>query len=310
VPIYGKLLNQDWLDLNASRAYPLNDGAGETDITGTFKLPRELIVDFVFPVDVSLALDPAGFYISAIAIYGNGLTLTFAHIDGGTFASVSLSSVSHVPDTNYAMTGIGLFAGMNGRVTIGQLTETLKSGGKFTFALSATRLLPTLLPPDIAGVRSITALNGASSTSKLMGDVIISAGRNCRIGIYPGSSTLRIDALNADDFNADCGNSAILGPPIRTINSVPPDVNGNFQFIPTGTCMQITSGGAATLSFKDACSEPCCGTPELEELQTDLNNLNADALAIKGILEAVEQHLGQLDALSVVLSTLATTGGS
>jgi len=58
-----KILSTDWLNENSLRNYPLADDATGLDTTGSFTLPKDLLVDAIFPVDTSLNLDPGGFHV-------------------------------------------------------------------------------------------------------------------------------------------------------------------------------------------------------------------------------------------------------
>jgi hypothetical protein len=316
-----KFINQEWLAQNALRAYPLADDAGETDTTGAFVLPRSLLVDAIFVINQELSLNQAGFFLSNVTAFGNGVTLTFSY-DSGTsvsiFGSASVSASGHTRDSSYFIQGQGSFEGMVGVVTIGTLEATLSFGGSFDFDLTGGRLLPTVLRPDTRGVKSVQAINGSDIGPLLYGDVILEAGQNVRLSVQDvggGELAIRFDALSGSDLNATCGcdNEVQLGPPIRTLNGVPPRTDGSFT-LANGTCIAIVTGGgsgaAATLSINDTCSKPCCGTPELDIVRTDMEQLNQDTRSVLHLLQRLESYLLQLNTLSVAVQNTGLLGSN
>jgi hypothetical protein len=307
-----KILNIEWYNQNAMRAFPIADGCTELDTTSSAKLPRELIVDLLMPVDSTLNLDTSKFYVSQVAIFGPGVTVIVSYDDGSTVhtvGTVSVNASTHTANKTYFLVGEGIFEDCIGKITIGRLEESLKIGAVLNFNLAATQLVPTLFRPDIRGVKSIRTSNGTEESVKLFGDLIFRAGQNFRLRVDSGTKTIYFDALKSTDLNDDCGcdSEVDLPPAIRTINGVPPDGQGNFQFVPDA-CMEFTPAGVGTLEVHDTCSEPCCGSPELKRVEEDFNQLNLDVRTMRTLLEKLEGHLIALDNLRVAIQSTGLLG--
>jgi hypothetical protein len=306
------ILNVEWLNQNAMRAFPIADGCTETDTTGTIKLPRDLIVDLLFTVDTTSALDTGGFYISQVAVFGPGVTLTFSYFDGTSSSKigvVAVNNATHIENKTYFLIGEGSFTGCTGKITIGDLTETLKYSGVFNFTLADTRLVPTLFRPDIRGVKSIQVVNQNETSAKLDGLVQLRAGQNMRLRVDDVNKIIYFDALKSSDLNDACGcdNDVSLAPAIRTLNGVSPDSNGNIQLVPDA-CMEFRAAGTGTLEVHDTCSEPCCGSPELTVVDQDLEQLNMDVRTMRNLMERLETHLLTLDNLRTAIQNTGLLG--
>lgn len=87
---------------------------------------------------------------------------------------------------------------------------------------------------------------------------------------------------------------------VRTINGMPPDENGNFEFIP-GTCIEITLNDEEnSVTISDICCTPCCGWPELKVLQEQIATLN-------DIANNLDMQTAQLQNAISAVSTLTKT---
>lgn len=87
---------------------------------------------------------------------------------------------------------------------------------------------------------------------------------------------------------------------VRTINGMPPDENGNFEFIP-GTCIEITlNDDENSVTISDICCTPCCGWPELKVLQEQIATLN-------DIANNLDMQTAQLQNAISAVSTLTKT---
>jgi hypothetical protein len=316
MPATPTIINVEYLNSNSMRAYPLVDDATELDTTGTFRLPRDLLVDFILPVPVELNLDPSRFYISQVVSAGVAAIVTIGYQptvgDAEVVSQVSVSA-SHVANSSYFFVGQGDFAGIVGQVTIGRVTETLKTGGSFGFDLAATRLLPTRIIPDIRGVRSLSVVNDGQQSEPVYGNVHLVAGRNFRVAVevhsVTGNQQIRLDSLAASADLVDqcgCDNEHSLPPPIRTFSGVAPKADGSMEVV-GNACMQIgaLAGSPSMLSFKDVCSQPCCNTPELKVIEGDLNQLNLDVRSDRNLMSKIESYMLTLNDLN---NTLLATG--
>jgi hypothetical protein len=93
----------------------------------------------------------------------------------------------------------------------------------------------------------------------------------------------------------------------------PRTADGGFQLL-GGICASVTSatgaGVANTLLLANPCSQPCCSELEIEEIQTDLNNLNIDARGMKNFMTRLETYLQALDDLKTAVQVSGLLGSA
>ncbi len=312
-----QIVNYEWLNQNSLRAYPLADDTTSLDVTGSFTLPTDLIVDLVWPINIELALNPAGFFISNVSVFAHGITLTFSYTDGSTTQTMGVASVAvsgHTPNASYYISGQGNFAGSVGLVTVGRLDTILQSGGSFDFNITGTRILGTCIRPDIRGVKSLQVVNESETTERLYGNIIFESGQNVRIAVQDNGTeyVIRFDALVSADLNTVCGcvNERTVGPPVRTINGIGPNSNGELS-ITQGTCFDIDAADAEnSLKINNTCSQPCCGSNELEIVRTDLNALMQDTRAVLRLVQNLESAYAQLSSAKSAIQNTGVLGNS
>jgi hypothetical protein len=314
----GKVWNVSWLNANSQRNYPLHDNASGQDVTGSFTLPNDLLVDMVFPVHMinldDTLLDLNNFCLRSIAVFAEGVTLTFAVYDGAStyteFATRTILESAHTRNKSYYIEGLGdegdPFFDSVGRVTIGTFTGMRNFGGFYTFDIDGGRLLPTVIRPALQTLSGIRFANADGDTSDLLqGDVTIVAGDNLRFDV--SGTTVTINATAESDFLDSCEcDTAPEGDPIRTINGIGPDSTGNFQMeaVDCITISPITHG----IRFADTCAEPCCGCEELNALRDSLENLATQLNGLESYSNRVHGFIQQLQN-TLVASVLSTNDG-
>ena len=120
------VLNSEWLNQNAMRAYPFKedmllmpvDGGGT--VIPSIRLPNYVIVDFVMVVpDVS----GTHMYLSQFAMIGNLITLIMNDQAGLQVATISINTSTHVKNKAYALSGYGTYEDAAGKIVIGDLTH-------------------------------------------------------------------------------------------------------------------------------------------------------------------------------------------
>jgi hypothetical protein len=302
-----QIVNTEWLNANSMRRYPLSEEATAYDITSSFKLPDDFIVDAIIPVHATLNLEVSKFHIQQVVIFGSGVVVTLAY-DGTPFASVTISSANFETNTTYFFSGTGDFEDVQGKVTIGKLDELLQSGGAYEFDVDGGRLEERVIVPDIRGVTGVRILTADDLSELIQGDIAFEAGSNMRItaSTAGGISVLTFDAIDGegtvetcdcDDFSdAEC---------IKSLNGVLPDENGNIDLV-GDDCIEITPGDAR-ITLDDKCSKSCCGCPELEVVIQDLKDVRdqVNTLTIfAGRLDAV------VAALQVVVASLSSSSST
>ena len=298
--------NIEWLNQNSQRNYPLSEEASLLDTSGSFSLPLDLVVDLVWPVHATATIEPDKFHIYNLSIFGNGISLTLGY-DGTPIGTVSVSADTHARNQSYFISGTGDFHDSVGKITIGELTNTMAAAGSYSFNLSGARLEPTVIRPDLRGVTGFVLVNGSDRSELLTGDVEFIAGRNFRLTpvINPGeNSQIRFDAISGEGLNENCNcdNIPDIGEPIRTINGVGPDENGNFT-LQGSDCMQIQASGTG-LSIEDVCSNPCCGCDELRPIVNTINQLNDQVSTLGAFTARMEAEVA-----AALLNLLASKTG-
>lgn len=292
MPPVGSIWNIEWLNENSQRAYPLASDASLQDTTGSFTIPRDFIVDFVWPVQASTAIDPAKFHISKLVIFGAGVSISIAY-SGTVIGSVAIASDGFTRNSEFIIQGRGDYADTIGKIVIGSLEAILQSAGSYLFTESTARFETTTIRPNLRGISSIRLLNGTELSEPIYGDIILQAGTNCKLDALPavGEATyIKISAISGEGTIAEC----VCGenedaPEIRTINGIGPDVNSNINLL-GDDCIEITSE-SGKISIKDKCSKPCCGCDELEVITSTLDNVLRQANALENLASRLDTNM-------------------
>ena len=307
------LLGTQWLNSNSLRKYPIIDDATCQDVTGSFTIPNDFIVDLLIPISLAGTLDPDGFYISDLAIFGQGVVITISYWnDGASPATMSSGknvvgtvsvSATHVENSSYFIHGSGEFTDSVGRITIGKLDTILSYGGAYSFALAAARLVSTTIRPDVKGISSIRLVNGSDISDPIYGDIELVAGTNVLLEVSGDQITINaIDGLNLTT-SCGCADTSDVSdiPCIKTINGVAPSTNGNITITST-ECVSVTStiGG---LYINDQCSTPCCTSAEINKLLEDQTQLNVDIRTQSVTLQQLDGKLSELSALTNAINS-------
>jgi hypothetical protein len=281
--------NIEWLNQNASRNYPFREDASLTDSTGISRLPNNVVVDFVFTAPAGLDLE---IYLKTF-LFGDGLiSMVFADSSGSTVTSLTVDTTTHVENSGYKLVGQGEYEDAVGRIAIGDLTELSLEvpQGSYSFTQDNASLEVATIRPDIRGVRALKLLYADGSESQpIYGNVKLVAGLNVRltrvdVGTEQG---IRIDALSNDlEEECDCDTELLNPTPIRTINGVEPDGNGNIEILTPGSTTDI-SGSTGRLTLSDTSTEPCCGCTELEQLTESAQDMQTTLQRLAEIAEAL-----------------------
>lgn len=306
------LWNVEWLASNEERAYPFFEEASRTDTTGEFKIPDQLLCALQLSVPCSMDASPDAYFVSGLNVFSAGLTLNVSYDDGT--ASPPLVATSVVPFSSasefntFALSGVGVYDDVVGRVVIGKLDQLLASPpGTYSFTPVTGQLDTDCIRPQLRGVGGIVVINGSDSSIPLRGTVELQAGTNARLSVSSvgGAGTIRLDAISGEGLNADCGCGTSAGPPIMTINGIGPDPSGNFTLGGTD-CMQV---GAATngLNLNDTCSSPCAGCGDLQAITNDLATFASNVGNLVNFLNGLEASVTQSNA-SILGSRLSDQG--
>ena len=307
------IVDVGWLNRNSQRAYPFVDDASMLDMSGTAKIPDDFIVDMTWSVPVGMGPDPALFYLHSIAVFSTGVLINFGY-NGGAYAgvivaTVTISNIGFERYNSYRVVGVGDFGASNGAITISSLTTIQNTmTGAFEFDPEATPLVARVLVPTLSGLERIIVKDASGNIKgTFTGTVVFKSGRNIFLDVsqslLTGDFNITINCTGDATFlqNCVCSTNSSLADPIRTINGIPADTNGNFAF--TGSsCLTITSG-ANGLNFNDVCSEPCCGCSELEVITTDLAMVQTRVATLEQLAANLNTAIGVLNNVILVSKT-------
>lgn len=308
MPPIGSITGVEWYNQNSLRKFPLADTATGLDVTGTFELPTNLLVDLVLPIPSASSYDPSGFYLSEVSVFGQGVVLAFSYTDGVTPVEIARLSVSktHTKNTSYFINGVGDYADVVGRATIGVLDSVMQFGGVYPLDLAGGRLVPTVIRPDIRGVSSLRVRNGGEVSNPIYGDIELVAGSNIMLEVDTSgnNNNIIINAIDGNnlDSSCECLTTSDRSVPecIRTINGVPAASNGNFQ-IDTVGCIAATAG-TSSIKLEDTCSKPCCTSSELQTIINAMTTLSNDVRSQGFTMAQLETRLLQMSNLQSAIS--------
>jgi hypothetical protein len=294
--------NLEFLAHNSQRRYPLAAEATTQDVTGDFRLPDEFLVSLYLSVPISLVVEPANFLVTRLQAFATGFALTLGYWTGSEVLPVAAGSflrATHQLYRSYPMRGLGDFYDVSGHFTIGRLDMIdQQPPGDWEFDLAGGRLEVDAIRPQIRGVTQLQTQNGTDLSIPLTGDVILRAGRNFRITprITAGQDIeLVLDAIDGAGLNEDCicEGTNPLPDPIRTINGIPPTLDGNFTLLGT-SCLTIQAAENG-LQLDDKCADPCCGCKELEPILAEMSQFGKSAATLETLLVSLEARVSQMD---------------
>ena len=152
--------NVEWISLNSQRAYPLAEGATSLDISGSVKIPDDLIVDIMWTINTSFGIDTTKFHIFSILSFSSGVVIEFGY-DGEPIGTTTISKIGFIKNTSYHIVCSGVFADSDGIVTIGSLFTTNETiFGEAQFDLTGAPLVPTVIRRALKGVTGVYVRDG------------------------------------------------------------------------------------------------------------------------------------------------------
>lgn len=304
--------NLEWGDHNSERSFPLTVEATKADLSGSFVLPDDFLVDVRLSIGAGTNWQPNRLYIKSIGNYSTGFGIVIGYSGDSeeiVAATANIARGAYAPYQYYRLTGVGEFLDAAGYVQLGKLAGIdAQPNGQFEFNIAGGQLETDCIQPQIRSISSLQIVNGSDTSDKIYGDIELVAGRNMRItAVTVGSLTqIVFDAISGEGLNQECvceGDPD--APPIRTINGIPGTANGDFRLF-GNTCLvpeEITNG----IRFNDICSEPCCGCEELETVTAQLEQFGRQATTLENFLADLQARVTQMDQV-VLGSTLGDRG--
>jgi hypothetical protein len=115
------------------------------------------------------------------------------------------------------------------------------------------------------------------------------------------------DAIDGEGLNEQCvcEDTESIGPPIRTINGIPPYPDGNFRMVGSD-CIEITPIDHG-LQFADTCSAPCCTCDELEPIVRQIERFADGALTLQNFVSRLQGEVAAMNS-TILGSTLTGQG--
>jgi hypothetical protein len=308
------LWNLEWLNQNSQRNYPLAEIATGTDVTASFTLPQEFILELDLPIDSGMNVDPSRFFVQTVTAYATGFSIIVGYQPtSGSAVSVATALIprsAHVNGQMYALGGIGNFADTVGKVVIGRFDDIdEQAAGSFTFSLTSAPLDPDCVRPILRGVSSISIASGAEISQPLYGDIILVADQNIQLTTVVVSGQdpqILISAIQGEGLIDTCvceGDQN--GSPILTINGIPPTAGGDFTIL-GNDCLNV-QGIQNGIQLVDTCSQPCCGCQELEAVTRDLERFGSEAATLQSFITTLQAQVTNMDQV-VLGSKLNDTG--
>jgi hypothetical protein len=288
------ILQQEWLNQNAGRAYPFQENTTRYphDVNGrkltSLALPNYVIVDMIFtmpgPSNIRM-------YLAQFARAGNLLTFVFR--ETGTNAivtTVTFDANTHVPGTGYSLAGTSDWFDARGWLTIGDLRKLAADipEGLYDYEPDQTLLETRVVRPALRGIRSLRVVNRDNTSDYLYGHVKLLAGDNVRLQYDRALNGVWVHAEPNAGYRETCDcESPTQTNLVNTINGIPAE---NLTVVGDGECVEVRTEGDKII-ISDKCSEPCCGCPELEFLTTSAKVLEASLSQLESYAEQLSERI-------------------
>jgi hypothetical protein len=255
-----------------------------------------LIVDLSLPVHPDPTIDFTLIHLLNVSVFGSGLTISLGY-NGSPIGSVSIPATGFTRNSVHRIACTGDFFDSVGVITIGDLDDTLKFSGSFTFNVNGGRLEATVLRPEVRGVSSLYVQNGTDISGPFQNDIILQAGRNFLINVIAGigAEPDRIVFNAIDGTSLDQGCECSEGddrPCVKTINGIPPDNDGNFQ-LDGDDCIQLDAISNG-LKIVESCATPCCGCDELNIVKTTLESIVQQITSLESLASRIDSAISNL----------------
>lgn len=294
--------NQQWLNQNAQRSYPLVDWGSKQDQTGSITIPDSFIVALHFPVHAGLDVEAHKFFIKTLGIYTTGYNIGIGYDDGTAdppvVGAVNVARSTHTENRSYAIAGVDDFDDSVGKIAIGALDEVdLLSPGQYVFDYAAAGLEADAIRPQIRGITSLAVVTASGEVSeRIYGDVELVAGENMQINVSQVAglaSQIIFNAIDGEGLNEECICEDVSEQQcIATINGIPPLPDGNFRIV-GDNCLDVTPIDHG-IQIVDTCSQPCCGCEELDALIDQIDRFADGVVTLQAFVERLGTEVEEM----------------
>jgi len=305
-----EVVNRSWLSQNLTRNYPLTEWAPRWDNTNSFQISNDLLVELYFPTGPGISIDPGRFYISSVAVFATGISISVGYADGtGLVETVAIATVATSAVNEFTpipLYGINTFTGSVGKLVIGKLDGTYAQGaGQYVFTQAATSLDVDCIRPQLSGIASITVMNNNGVGVPLTGQIQLNMGSNFSIGMLE-AGTLQFNAIQGAGLTAPCSCAGlpVTATPITSINGV--TVTNGAATIVGDACLNVTTKGNG-LQLQDSCSSPCCGCTELQTLQQNIDYILDQLRSMRDFQNRLQNAVSSLNNVALA-SSISSSG--
>ena len=303
----------EFIEDNLYKRYPLTDyvNVNSSIIPDSFMADIKLCINVMDrPGDDSYRYS---MYVSKITVYPDYAYVEFKDLEDDIVIaktdpiSMRLSMADSVEDRTIMIRPVTTIP-VNGTLVVGTCVDIKNIKGVHILTPDEGRLFPSnIIITTNAGVDAIVV-----GRSRLTGDVTIEAGDYIDIDADTTTNTIKI---SVDTSNINLSTSDIIkklkdkyGNPVRTINGIYPDSDGNIQIDPTDCFMVTTDGANHNISFYNPCAPACASYEFVNESLRRIKELNDTMDLLRSYYESTANTLAQMGVrVSAVIESRKTT---
>ena len=292
----------DWCDQNMHTSYPLAASAVAQSKTNVY-LPQSLLVDFQLVIPQLIDADARErFFISSVSTTDSLLYIDISYRGSSTGnfrcatvgpVPLSLRNVEDldsrtfplIPDCTSIPEAYEPLKTLSGHLIIGSCVD-MPRNNLLEFQFKNTELLGLCVFQTYNALNSITVVDQSGNSTTCTNDITLQAGDGIDFDVvssidsatkqpvYTVTVKHTQDALEDTFASLDDVLNAVnayIGTPIKRINGIGPDANGNFT-ISTGDCLKLEDAtNGVTLS--NPCARPCCDELSISDVKNALKLL-------------------------------------
>jgi hypothetical protein len=294
--------NIEWRDHNAARNYPLDVTATRTSVDSLFMLANNVLIGMYVRIPVERDVLISNFFLKEVSNLPGALKLTIGYQppSGTSFvvAAVTVDKATFEQGKTYKMVPVAAWSDISVHVVIDELPDDTAPSGVFEFDLDGGRLDTDIIRPSLSHLHGIEVVQNDGSAQLLTGIIQLKPGTNVRLDaseISTGVYELFVHAIDGEGLSTECECGDVLSDPIRTINKISGDSEGNIDIVGS-KCLTILPR-EAFIAMSNPCSEPCCGCEEAEALTQALAPLSHRTTSVQSSIAKLEVATDKLNAL-------------